>query len=158
MRPPIQFVPVQRWHLDEIAATALSRDVRDRWLLPERREATFRAIDPRVFESAFLDGRILGMAGVLPYWHGRGEATLVATQPIPLKAWPAITERARVLLDRAAELGTWRIEASVRADFLAGLRWAKRIGLEVNGLDRAYFPDGGDAVQYLRLHADKVPV
>ena len=147
----VTFEPLAPWHLDIIAETALGVDARQRWLEPDNRRMVAAWINPETFHAGFYQGQLIGVAGVIEHWPGRGEAVLVQAEGMPHVAWGPVTRHAHQLLARAHATGMIRIETTVRAEFLAGHRWARRLGFELRCYDKRYFSDGSDAVQYVRL-------
>lgn len=109
----------------------------------------FDAAPPISGEAVTLirDGLPLACAGLVPLWAGRAYAWALLDQD----AGPhllAVTRAIRSRLDRSA----WRrIEMAVAVDFPAGERWARLLGFGLECRARAYFPDGGDALIFVRV-------
>lgn len=97
--------------------------------------------------------KIIGCAGVLPVRPGLAQAWAIFGD-IPRRCWPAVVGRIRVALERAHLAGARRIEAQVRRGFGPGCRLARLVGFEVEGILRAWGPDGSDFFMYSKLAAD----
>lgn len=98
--------------------------------------------------TGVLDGEPIVCAGTMEQWPGRHLAwAYVSRGTLPFLPW--ITENVK----RKIENVRGRIEFTVRADFPAGQRWAKRLGFEVETpLLRAYGPEGEDHIGYVRFN------
>jgi hypothetical protein len=122
------------------------------WLVPvvtEEYRAALERAGPAF--SALADGRVLGCAGVIEHWPGRGVAWAMLAADIG-PGFVALHRAARRYLDRAAPR---RLEIAVQRDFAAGRRWALLLGFEretPNGM-RGYGPDGATYDLYARVGA-----
>jgi hypothetical protein len=61
-----------------------------------------------------------------------------------------LTRRIRKAMDDAE--GVRRFQMSVRADFGPGIRWAKLLGFEPEGVLSKYGPDGADHILYAKVY------
>lgn len=93
------------------------------------------------------DGAVIGCAGVHELWQGRAVAwALLSADAGP--HFKAIHKAARGFFTQAP----WRrIEAMVEDGFDAGHRWARMLGMQHEGLHRAYSPSGADFHTYARI-------
>jgi hypothetical protein len=112
-----------------------------------------RAMVPGLSFTAMLDGRIIGLAGLLPQWPGRAIAWVLASN-VPMRCWPAITRETIRVLEAAHTAGYRRIEMTARADDPPANRWALRLGFKPYAALWMYGPDGADHVGYVRLRGD----
>lgn len=101
--------------------------------------------------TGFVEGRVVGCAGLVPQWPGRAQAWLLVGPALPRRAWPAITAKVAAILDAGHAAGFRRIEATVVDGFAPGHRWIRRLGFRAEGLMRGYGPDGRDHWLYARL-------
>ncbi|WP_321878478.1 GNAT family acetyltransferase [Paraburkholderia bannensis] len=93
------------------------------------------------------DGETIACGGIAEAWAQRAIA------------WSMITPRAfryfrqlHRLVKRVLDESLWaRIEIDVRADHVAGCRWADHLGFVVEGVRRKYTPDGADMILYARV-------
>lgn len=97
--------------------------------------------------TAESDGRILGIAGMLPQWENRAIAWALLADNLDnqfLKIHTAVKR----FIDVS---GFRRIEATVDMGFPQGIRWMKMLGFEQEGIMRAYRPDGADMILFARI-------
>lgn len=90
--------------------------------------------------------------GVMPLWRGVGEGWVIASRRIfnfSLSAAKAIKKRADYI---CINNGIWRLQTAVRADYDVGLRFAKWLGLEKEGLMKKYGPDGSNYYRMARIY------
>lgn len=96
-----------------------------------------------------LEGeKVLGCGGVHRVWEGRGVAwALVSTH-----AGPHFRAIHRAVAGFFEQCDLRRIEMVVDANFPAGHRWAKMLGMTAEGVMRGYSPAGDDYVLYARVN------
>ena len=95
-----------------------------------------------------IDGdRVLGCAGLIPYWEGRAEAWALLAKDIKGQ-FIHIHLAAVRFLDAC---GFRRVEAHVDADFGCAKKWIEMLGFEFEGPLKAYTPDGRDCLRYARV-------
>jgi RimJ/RimL family protein N-acetyltransferase len=107
--------------------------------------------------SGFLDGAIVGCAGLMLPWPGLGEAWAILT---PLgRAHGGVVHRAvlRGLRGLIRTHGIRRLQADVIADFAPGCAWMTHLGFHREGLMPAYGPGGETFVRYAWLHPELTP-
>lgn len=99
-------------------------------------------------EQAVRDGRTIAVAGWTRLWPGvvHAYASLSCDAGSSLVA---ITRRVRKAMDDAT--GVRRFQMSVRSDFGPGIRWARLLGFEPEGVLSCYGPDGSDHILYARI-------
>lgn len=97
---------------------------------------------------AAIDGdEVLGCAGVYEVWEGRALAWALIGKTSG-RHFKAIHRAVAGFLAQAK----WRrIEMVVDAQFDAGIRWARLLGMKQEGLMRAYGPDGKDYYLFAKV-------
>jgi len=136
-------VRFQRWHLEHIRDKAVEPDQFTH--NPEMLAAMERS--PNNW-TVVADGLPVACGGTLVLWPGRNLAWAVLGADAR-KHQLAVARTARVILDRAQG----RIECTVRADFPAGLGWAKLLGFRVEApLMEKFGPLGEDHVGLVRIN------
>jgi hypothetical protein len=97
------------------------------------------------FSALDEDGDVLGSAGVIKLWEGRGMAWAYLSVNARNYMLP-ITKAVRRFL---AICPLRRVEMTVDAEFAEGHRWANMLGFKLEcGRMRAYRPDGGACSLY----------
>lgn len=101
------------------------------------------------WSGVYPDGFVVGCAGVIPLWQGRG------------MAWAYLSEAAckmeflkvhRAVMNFLDSCYLHRIEMTVDCDFEQGHRWARMLGFEMEAERmKGYRPDGGDCALYARV-------
>jgi hypothetical protein len=143
----MRIVPYRAEHL-----AALVLQPAQIWLAPvvtdEYRAALERA-GPAF--TALAGGRVLGCAGVVEHWPGRGVGWAMLAADIGPR-FVALHRAVRRYLERQAPR---RLEIAVQRDFAAGRRWALLLGFEreTPGGMRGYGPDGATYDLYARIRA-----
>lgn len=119
------------------------------------RDRTWMGVDQaEVLESAMaftiLDGdEVVMIGGVLELWPGRGSAWSFMAEGIGHR----FTQVHRMVKKYFDALDIKRLEAEVGFDFPQGHRWMKMLGFHIeNPRMQHYFPDGTDAVMYVRIN------
>lgn len=94
------------------------------------------------------DGTVLGIAGIIPTWHGSGHAWAWLTRGWRKHA-RAITEEVKRAVD---ECEMDRVEMAVKVGFKPGFNWARRLGFELETpCARKWGPDGLDYALFARV-------
>lgn len=95
------------------------------------------------------DGLIIGCGGFLVMWPGVADGWVIFRKIIEQEyrrdAYAAILGMLAVQIKKH---GIWRIQATVRTDFPAGIKYAEGLGFVREGLMRKYGPDGSDRYLY----------
>ena len=86
--------------------------------------------------------RVIACAGFALVWNGRAVAWCLLARDIPRTCWVAMHRAVVKRMRELPELGVRRVEADVLFDFEAGERWVRLLGMEFEGVMRAYGPDG----------------
>jgi hypothetical protein len=94
------------------------------------------------------DERVVGCAGVVEYWSGRGEAWAILDTD-SRHEFLAMHNTVKRFLDVCP---VNRIEAAVDLHFDNGHRWVMALGFRLDAARlRAFFPNGRDASLYSRV-------
>ena len=146
----MRIVPYRAEHLLELVLQPAQA-----WLAPivtdEYRAALERA-GPAF--TALDGGRVVGCAGIIEHWPGRGVAWAMLAADIG-PGFVALHRAARRYLDLKAPR---RLEIAVERRFAAGRRWALLLGFEretPKGM-RGYGPDGATYDLYARIRASRM--
>lgn len=133
-------VPFRRWHYAWLSDNGSAG-------LPMAR-STLMHLEQQNSWTFVLDGEVIACVGSMAQWPGRHTLWAYLNDSTgPRMRW-ITRESLRLLRDVAG-----RVEFTVRADFLAGQRWAKLLGFEVETpLLRAFGPEGEDHVGYVRFN------
>jgi len=101
--------------------------------------------------TGLINDKIIASAGMKKLWKGVAEGWVLATYDI--WNYPTVTARAikKNFEILAKENNLTRIQTAVRADFGIGIRFAKWLGLENEGLMKKYGHDGTDHYRFARL-------
>ena len=101
--------------------------------------------------TGLVDGKPIFAAGMKLIWSGVAEGWVLATKEVwdhPLLVARAIKKDfARI----AKENNINRVQTAVRANYTTGLKFAKWLGLEEEGLMKKFGFDGSDQYMYARL-------
>ncbi len=101
--------------------------------------------------TGLLDGKPIFAAGMKIIWSGVAEGWVLATKDVldhPIAVAKAIKKDfARI----AKENNINRVQSAIRANYTTGLKFAKWLGLEEEGLMRKFGFDGSDQYMYARL-------
>ena len=94
------------------------------------------------------DGRALACAALVEQWPGYAHAIMLAASLRGVQETRLVAAASRRVL---AQSSFRRVDAYVRADFPAALRFAAWCGFSPVALLRAYGPDGADHMLFERL-------
>lgn len=101
--------------------------------------------------TCMINNEPIASAGMKMIWDGVAEGWVLASS----KVWqhPVLVAKAiKKNFARLARLhGIKRVQTAVRADFKMGLKFAKWLGLEEEGLMKKYGFDGSDHYRYARI-------
>jgi hypothetical protein len=108
-------------------------------------KAALQLGDSKYSFTLMLEGKPVACAGVVEFWHGRGEAWAVMS-----KACKPYFFQIHNVVKRFLEVCPMRrIEASVSVEFGAGHRWVKALGFKCEApVRKAFFQDGSDSALY----------
>lgn len=93
------------------------------------------------------EGSVIAMGGTIPIWENRAQAWMLLSNASS-RHMLAIHKAVRNHLIKSPFT---RIEATVDIGFKEGVRWMKMLGFELEGLMRAYRPDGKDMLLFARI-------
>ena len=101
--------------------------------------------------TCMINNEPIASAGMKIIWEGVAEGWVLATK----KVWDHPLLVARAIKKNFARLakinGINRVQTAVRADFQMGLKFAKWLGLQEEGLMKKYGFDGSDHYRYARI-------
>ena len=101
--------------------------------------------------TCMINNKPIASAGMKMIWDGVAEGWVLASY----KVWqhPVLVAKAiKKNFARLARLhGIKRVQTAVRADFKIGLKFAKWLGLQEEGLMKKYGFDGSDHYRYARI-------
>ncbi len=99
--------------------------------------------------TALVGGEVIGCAGVLPMWAGRGYLWALLSRHAS-RHMLALT---RVIRERLPTLGYRRLELVVDAEFRDAFRWALMLGFDLETPEpmQGYSPAGKAAYQFARV-------
>ena len=101
--------------------------------------------------TCMINNEPIASAGMKIIWGGVAEGWVLATS----KVWDHPLVIARAIKKNFARLAREnkikRVQTAVRADFKTGLKFAKWLGLENEGLMKHYGFDGSDHYRYARI-------
>jgi RimJ/RimL family protein N-acetyltransferase len=101
--------------------------------------------------TCLINDEPIASAGMKIIWNGVAEGWVLASN----KVWnhPLVIARAikKNFARLAKEHQIVRVQTAVRADFTMGLKFAKWLGLEEEGLMKKYGFDGSDHYRFARL-------
>ena len=101
--------------------------------------------------TGMIDGKPIFAAGMKMIWNGVAEGWVLATKDTldhPLLVARAIKKG---FAKTAKENNINRVQSAIRADYTIGLKFAKWLGLEEEGLMKKFGFDGSDQYMYARL-------
>ena len=101
--------------------------------------------------TGMIDGKPIFAAGMKIIWKGVAEGWVLATKDTldhPLLVARAIKKG---FAKTAKENNINRVQSAIRADYTIGLKFAKWLGLEEEGLMKKFGFDGSDQYMYARL-------
>jgi hypothetical protein len=137
-------VPFQPEHLTAMVLQPDQAYLRA-WITPEVAAAVAAH---EAFSALDEDGDVIGSAGVINLWEGRGMAWAYLSVNARNHMLP-ITKAVRRFLEVCP---LRRVEMTVDAEFPQGHRWANMLGFKLEcGRMQAYRPDGGACSLYARV-------
>lgn len=146
----IEVVPYKIWHVKEILKYGMN---------DERVELDAKSYEDKIdFSQPGMSFTLLAndnpvcSGGVMPLWTGVAEGWVISSRRIfdfTLSAAKEIKKRTDYI---CVNNKIWRLQTAVRADFKTGLRFAKWLGLEKEGLMKKYGPDGADYYKMAKIY------
>ena len=101
--------------------------------------------------TCMIDDKIIASAGIKKIWNGVGEGWVLAKNEIykyPITIAKAIKQNFDYV---ATSNNIKRVQTAVRADYGIGIRFAKWLGLQNEGLMKSYGMDGTDHYRFARI-------
>ena len=98
-----------------------------------------------------IDGKPIFAAGMKMIWNGVAEGWVLATKDVLDHPLLVAREIKKGFAKTAKENNINRVQSAIRADYTIGLKFAKWLGLEEEGLMKKFGFDGSDQYMYARL-------
>ena len=146
----LEVVPYQTWHVKEIIKYGMN---------DKRIELDAKSYEDKIdFTVPAMAFTLLGndkpivSGGVYPLWTGVAEGWVISSRRIfdfSLSAAKAIKKRTDYI---CINNGIWRLQTAVRADYETGIRFAKWLGLQKEGLMKKYGPDGSNYYRMAKFY------
>jgi hypothetical protein len=113
-----------------------------------------RIAEPPAFGEALLDqGRVMMAAAIVPHWPGRVEVWSTISRFADYRHRAVAWRRCQAALDAAAQTAeARRMEMTVRADAPWRDTFAHLLGFQLEGVMRAWHPNGSDYCLYARIN------
>jgi hypothetical protein len=106
---------------------------------------------PSMSFTSIKNGHVVACGGVTPMWEGVGEVWLLGSDKVSENK----ASLARAVYDTLSSLaehnGYWRLQGTVLANWKQGLRFARFLGFEEEGLMKKYGPDKQDYIRVARI-------
>lgn len=150
---PLELEYLQRRHIDELIPRFRAQEAAWMWTdNPPEDEIKTRLLDLMARGPALVGtegGRIAwGIAGIAIYWPGVGEGWTALT-PDAIQKWSA-RQFSRTFRDGIEKLmiehGIWRVQATPDCEDPIAVRFARHLGMQAEGVMRAYSPLGHDCL------------
>lgn len=129
----------ESWHLDEL-------DVKDIF------KSELKAENPEHFTYTFFkEKKVIAIFGLTLKWQGMGELWALTSNLV--KDIPVAFHKACLsLLDaHIKKLNLHRVQCSIRADYLIGMKWVEALGFIQEGYMQKYGPNKMDYYLYARI-------
>jgi len=146
----IEVVPYQVWHVKDILKVGLNDNKIE--LDAKAFEDKIDFTVPAMAFTLLANNKPVVSGGVMPLWNGVAEGWVISSRKIfdfTLSAAKAIKKRTDYI---CINNGIWRLQTAVRADYETGVRFAKWLGLEKEGLMKRYGPDGSNYYRMAKLY------
>lgn len=101
--------------------------------------------------TGMIDGKPIFAAGMKMIWNGVAEGWVLATKDVLDHPLLVAREIKKGFAKTAKENNINRVQSAIRADYTIGLKFAKWLGLEEEGLMKKFGFDGSDQYMYARL-------
>ena len=107
-------------------------------------------VDGKSF-TAIHNGHVVACGGVTPMWSGVGEVWLLGSHRVrdnKTSLTRAVYDTLGFLMD---DNNYWRLQGTVLASWTSGLRFARFLGFEQEGVMKKYGPDQQDYIRVARI-------
>ena len=142
----IRVVPFIPEHLDDILSGELNSDKNRPMKIIG--EVSSSLVVPEMSFSAIANGHLIGSCGIIPFWHGVGEAWVCATNRIsdhPVDIARMIKLGFKDLRD---EKELHRVQGMMRTDWPELKKWADFLEMKFEGTMKKFGSDGEDYNRY----------
>lgn len=103
--------------------------------------------------TAFIDGQVVGCAGIQQGDAHVGECWMGFEREFTLREWGLILRETREMIERGHRAGMVRLWASVKAGFYTGERFLSKLGFTCEGPMRHYDFMGNTHYLYAKIDA-----
>jgi hypothetical protein len=101
--------------------------------------------------SAIVEGKVVGVGGVIPMWDGVGEGWFILTKDVLNCKVEIILVIHKIMKRMFEDLKLWRLQAHTRVDFPKAIELLEHLGFKREGRMSMYLPDKSDAYLYSRV-------
>ena len=101
--------------------------------------------------TGMINGTPIFAAGMKVIWNGVAEGWVLATKEVLNHPLLVAREIKKGFSKAAKENNINRVQTAIRANYTTGLKFAKWLGLQEEGLMRKFGFDGSDQYMYARL-------
>ncbi len=113
------------------------------------------AVPPENCWTFLVDGKIWAIGGYVVLWPGVGEIWMMTAKDFKdriteMKALFVIRTKVQQFIDDG---DLRRTQAVIRADFPQAIKMIEFLGFQREGYFREYYPDGCDAIPYVKLRS-----
>ena len=104
--------------------------------------------------TGWVNGKPVACGGICLQWDGVGEAWILCGKDVEKIPVTAIRQIVKHLELFTRDLGLWRVQATVCAEWEMARRFVERLGFKAEGRLERYMADGKDAIMYAKLIGD----
>lgn len=143
----IELEPLEIWHLAELEKHSFIETPNEKDCLVKNYDAYKKGKTVCVL----FNGKPILAGGVMNLWHSVGEAWIVIA-PEAAESGYRTAKSVREYFDLIILAGCFRrVQCAVRSDFDVGIKFAKFLKFEEEGLMKKYDQDGFDYIRFARI-------
>ena len=136
----------ETWHADKIISDGLNDKLMEIDASYEDNRICNHSKRGQAF-TYFIEDKPIFACGIVQLWDGVAEAWVLGSRHIfDVKILAARTIK-KLQRQTCRRYNIKRLQTSVKADFVRGLRFATWCGFKIEGLKKKYGPDGSDYYQ-----------
>jgi len=146
----LRIVPFEVWHAEALAEDSLEGVLKP---APVRERAEFYLKMGPAY-SGWIDGKLIGCAGIMIMWPGVGEAWIIFSEDVlqyKKDAYVVILDYLRAIISK---LHLRRIQAHCHSALPHGQKYLEQLGFECEGKLKKYGIDGADHYLYAMITGD----
>jgi hypothetical protein len=147
--PKYDIIPFKACHWYSLRATD---GVDELTGLPDEHHARILAGGGPAY-SALAENKIIGIGGVFVLWPGNGEAWCLVSPEIQKHKFFFFRQSLRYLDMMARQHHLERIQAAVRVDFEAGLKFVEALGFQAEGIMEKYYR-GRTFIRFAKIYEE----